>query len=132
MKGYVWIAAAAVVLVAMVGWAIVDPFGPGPECPPDCPPPTPTTVPDEPPPPDTIQISMASSSTKKEWLDQAVETFNALSKSKSDFQLGGKPIEVGVILEETSPGKWDHYRSGSMITDILDDKIKPTIASPAQ
>ena len=43
MKGYIWITAAAVVLVAMVGWAIVDPLGRDTGCPPDCPTLTPTT-----------------------------------------------------------------------------------------
>ena len=133
MKGYIWITAAAVVLVVMVlinlrctlfpGIFDCEDNGDG----------NPTSTPTPTPPRETIiLISMASSSTKKQWVDQAVETFNALSKTEGRLQLDGKPIEVEIILEETSPGKWDHYRSGSMITDILDDKIKPTIASPAQ
>ena len=34
-------------------------------------------------------------------------------------------------FEETELGRRDHYRSGAMIRDILNGKIKPTIASPA-
>ena len=60
-----------------------------------------------------------------------METFNTASKSNPLLQFNGRPIEVEVILEETAPGKWDHYRSGSMVDDILEDKIEPTIASPA-
>ena len=137
MKGYIWIASAAIVLVVMI---FIQQFGCNlfadfPGCP---------DIGSEPPsagkaasgipetPAETvIQISMASSSTKKQWLDQAVESFNTSSSLERGLQLGGKPIEVEIILEETSPGKWDHYRSGSMITDILDEKIEPTIASPA-
>jgi len=133
LKGYIWITAAAVVLVAMVGWAIVDPLGRDTGCPPDCPTPTPATDTGT---PETsvsssespfISISMASSSTKKEWLDESVESFNTLSKSAEEFQINGKPIEVEVVLEEG-----DHYRSGTMVTDILQGKIEPTIASPAE
>ena len=75
---------------------------------------------------------MASSSTKKEWLDEAIITFNDRSKSDGGLQVGGKPIEVEVILEQLGPEKWNHYRSGTMVTDILEDKITPTIASPAE
>ena len=81
---------------------------------------------------DSIPITIASSSTKKEWLDQAVESFNAAAKSDAGLQVNGKPVFVEVVLEEIEPGKKDHYRSGSMVTDILTGKIKPTIASPAE
>jgi Ca-activated chloride channel family protein len=84
------------------------------------------------PPAGSVYVSIASSSTKKEWLDQAVASFNGISKNDSSLQVNGKPIFVEVILEELEPGKKDHYRSGSMVTDILSGKIKPTIASPAE
>ena len=134
MKGYIWIASAAAVLVVMVLINLRCTLFPGLF---DCegngnknnggnPTRTPTPTPEP-----VIKISMASSSTKKQWLDQAVETFNTASKSNPLLQFNGRPIEVEVILEETAPEKWDHYRSGSMLDDILEDKIEPTIASPA-
>jgi len=48
--------------------------------------------------------------------------------------LKDKPIVVDHILETIEAGPPDHYRSGSMIRDILvvgDVSIEPTIASPA-
>ena len=117
MKNYIWLIAAAVVLVGMVGWAIYGRDGKGGGK--TGPTPTPTA--------DVISISMASSSTKKEWLDQAISTFNDRSRSDRGLQVDGRPIEVEVILEEEN-----HYRSGTMITDILKEKITPTIASPAE
>jgi Ca-activated chloride channel family protein len=84
------------------------------------------------PPAGSIQISIASSSNKKQWLDQAVTTFNAASKNDAGLQVNGKPVFVEVVLEELEPGKKDHYRSGPMVADILSGKIKPTIASPAE
>jgi hypothetical protein len=90
-------------------------------------------------PPDPVEISIASSSTKKEWMEQAVTGFNRASRNEGNLQLSGnpfrfvgEPIEVEIILEERSPGAWDHYRSGSMILDIQTGKIKPVIASPAE
>ena len=133
MKGYIWLTSAAVVLVAMIlvrllGCDVLPGFPGcadiGPELPISG---KAATENSDNAAETTIQISMASSSTKKEWLDEAVESFNTLSKSEGDFQVNGKPIEVEVVLEEG-----DHYRSGTMVTDILQDKIKPTIASPAE
>src|SRR5258706_4854725 len=80
----------------------------------------------------SMAITIASSSNKKQWLNQAVASFNAASRTDKDFQLNGKPVFVEVLLEELEPGKKDHYRSGPMVTDILSGKIKPTIASPAE
>jgi len=83
-------------------------------------------------PPEPIKITVASSSTKKEWLNQAIRIFNEDSKANAQLQIEGRPITVTVLLEEIEPGRWDHYRSGSMISDILSRKIEPTIASPAE
>ncbi len=85
-----------------------------------------------PPKPSTIEITMASSSTKTEWVNQAVRAFNEDSKANSELQIDGRPIHVEVLLEEEEPGVFDHYRSGSMVSDVLDNKIEPTIASPAE
>jgi Ca-activated chloride channel family protein len=80
----------------------------------------------------TIVISIASSSTKKEWLDDSVARFNSLSKSRGEYQVDGVPVRIEVILEELEPGKFDHYRSGTMVTDILKGKIEPVVMSPAE
>ncbi|MBI4332351.1 MAG: substrate-binding domain-containing protein [Chloroflexi bacterium] len=85
-----------------------------------------------PPPPDPIKITMVSSSDKKEWTNQAVATFNGDSRTDQQLQFQGRPIEVKVLLEEVDPGVWDHYRSGTMTTDVLARKIQPTIMSPAE
>ena len=82
--------------------------------------------------PDPIEITMASSSTKKEWVNQAVKAFNEDSETNRQLQVDGRPIHVEVLLEEGEPGVFDHYRSGSMVSDIFDHKIEPTIASPAE
>jgi Ca-activated chloride channel family protein len=116
MKGYIWIAAAAVVLVVMVVWAILDPFGSGSECPPDCPPPTPTMVPGTPPPPETIQISLASSNTKENWINAVVEQFN---QEQHTIASGAT-----IIVQPT------HVTSGGSQRDILAEKIQPTVWSP--
>ncbi len=124
MKNYIWLIAAAVVLLVMVGWALRCAIFE--ICP--APPKQATATSESPPLPiGIVSISIASSSTKKEWLDQGISTFNDRSRSDGRLQVDGKPIEVEVILEEGN-----HYRSGTMITDILKDKIKPTIASPAE
>ncbi len=79
MKNYIWLIAAAAVLVAMVGWVIVR--GTGGSLPLPTPTPTADEVTPTPTPSAVISISMASSSTKKEWLDEAISTFNDSSKS---------------------------------------------------
>lgn len=78
-------------------------------------------------PPDAVPISIASSSTKKAWMDDAVASFNSASRTDGSLQVNGKPVFVEVVLEDK-----DHYRSGTMVTDILSGKIKPTVASPAE
>jgi Ca-activated chloride channel family protein len=83
-------------------------------------------------PPEPIKITIASSSTKKEWLNQAVLAFNEESRTKRDFQYQNRPILVEILLEEIEPGVRDHYRSGTMVQDILARVIEPTIASPAE
>ena len=80
----------------------------------------------------SIRVTIASSSTKKEWLDSAVDAFNRSSKADSGLQVDGKPIFVEVLLEELEPGEFDHYRSGTMVSDTLAGKIKPTVVSPAE
>lgn len=92
-------------------------------------------------PPDPVKITIASSSTKRAWLNQAVKDFNEASRTDASWQLNGnpirlkdKPIVVEHILEQIGAGPPDHYRSGSMMTDILFVGAKgiwPTIVSPA-
>lgn len=79
-----------------------------------------------------ITISIASSITKTEWLDDAVETFNAASKSDSSLQVGGRPIEVN-ILKEKDPvtSRERHWNSGTQVKATLNREIEPTILSPA-
>ena len=121
----IWLIAAALVFAGMIAWLVWsrEPGGNaitgG----------TPATIAR---PAGSIQITIASSSTKKEWLNRAIASFNAAAKTDAGLQVSGKPVFVEVILEELEPGKKDHYRSGSMVTDILSGKIKPTIASPAE
>ena len=77
MKNYIWLIAAAVVLVAMVGWRVVPGMLSGGEPPGGASPvqsstpqaQSPTSAPNS---EEAIFISMASSSTKKEWLDEAI------------------------------------------------------------
>jgi Ca-activated chloride channel family protein len=80
----------------------------------------------------SIVVQIASASTKKEWINEAVKSFNDSSRSNRDFQIDGNPIRVEIIQEETEPGVLDHYRSGTMVTDILSGKIKPVAASPGE
>ena len=71
-----------------------------------------TATPLPPPHPDAIPIFMASSITKWEWLDAAVEGFNAASLSTPDLQVEGKPIHVKVLLvEDPLTGKLRHWNS---------------------
>ena len=79
-----------------------------------------------------IRVSIASSSTKKEWIDESVKAFNAASRNNRSFQVNGKPVFVQVLLEEIEPGTSDHYRSGTMVTDTLSGRIQPTVISPAE
>ena len=79
-----------------------------------------------------IRISIASSSTKKEWIDASVKAFNSASRNDASFQVDGKPVFVEVLLEELEPGVTDHYRSGTMVTDTISGRIQPTVLSPAE
>ncbi len=79
-----------------------------------------------------VKVSMANSSTKKKWLEEAAKSFNAASRSDGRLQVGGRPIEVEFIKEEIEPGQFDHYRSGTMVKDTVDERIRPDIASPSE
>ncbi len=84
------------------------------------------------PHPDAITISMASSITKWEWLDAAVEDFNAASGSTPNLQVQGKPIHVEVLLvEDPLTGKLRHWNSPSQVDATVRGEIEPTILSPA-
>ena len=79
-----------------------------------------------------INISMASSITKWEWLEQAVEAFNRESKSNSDLQVDGTPVQVEVLLEEDPmSGKPRHWNSPTQVAATVRGDITPTILSPA-
>lgn len=78
-----------------------------------------------------LSISIASSNTKQDWLHQAVGAFNKLSQSDKSYQVEGRQIFVE-ILQETVDGKKVDYRSGTMVSDTLKQKIKPTILSPGE
>jgi Ca-activated chloride channel family protein len=78
-----------------------------------------------------IRISLASGGNKEEWIHKAVHAFNAASPRDASLQLNGKPIAVE-ILQETVDGRKGDYRSGTMITDTLSGKIKPTVISPGE
>lgn len=87
----------------------------------------------------TVDVTIASSSTKQEWMDEVVGRFNerslregSLQVNRTALQIWGRPINVTIVLEEVEPGDWRHYRSGTMIADILGGKIRPSIASPAE
>ena len=119
MKGYIWIAAAAVVLVVMVLLSLRCTLFPGIF---DCEgngdgnsgnnrkPITPT------PPPNAIKIYLASSNTKENWINKVVEQFN----QEQHTITSGAPI----FVEAT------HVLSGGTQRDILAEKIKPTVWSP--
>jgi len=77
-----------------------------------------------------IRISIANTSAKEIWLHQAVDVFNAASRQEGRLQVEGKPVFVEVI-QEVIDGKKADYRSGTMVTDTLEDRIKPTVLSPA-
>ncbi len=76
-----------------------------------------------------IPISIASSNTKEDWLREAVRAFNAASAVDKTLQVNGRPVFVEV-LKEIIDGKPVDYRSGTMVRDTVQQKIKPTILSP--
>ena len=85
----------------------------------------------EPRPAEPVRVFVASSSNKGEWLDKAIDSFNAASPKNAAFQLDGRPVLVEAVLETLDSGEKEHYRSGTMVKDILDGKIKPVVATPA-
>ena len=76
-----------------------------------------------------IHISIANSSTKHAWLHHAVEAFNSASPRDARWQVGDKPVLVDVV-QEVIDGQRADYRSGTMISDTLEGRIKPTVLSP--
>ncbi len=126
--GWVWM--AGIVLVGIVAFALWGRAGGGP-----VPPPAggPTAAGGGRPPEGAVAISIASSITKREWLEEAVKLFNAASKSDTSLQVNRKPIFVEVVMEEDAlqPGTLKHYRSPTQVKDTLAGKIKPTVLSPA-
>ena len=90
MKNYIWLIATATVLAVMLGVALVGelPLGDG------------SAQPATTPTPSAIGISMASSITKYEWLDEATVTFNVASKIDPDLQVDGRPVEVEILKEK--------------------------------
>jgi Ca-activated chloride channel homolog len=139
----IWIVAAALVFGVLVVWSILEKYNNWPGSSGSSNPPTqssstgqttsssstgqPTTAIAPKESGDAIQVSIASSSNKGEWIDQATASFNAASQKEAALQLNGKPVVVTAVLE----GK-EHYRSGTMVTDILSGKIMPVVASPAE
>jgi hypothetical protein len=95
-------------------------------------------------PNEPVEITIANSSAKKDFIAQAVEAFNEASQSDGRFQiheslgLQRKPLVVRLIKEELEPGVRDDYRSGTMIRHLLNTQtggspqIRPVIASPAE
>lgn len=90
------------------------------------------------PPYGPVEITIASSSSKQEWLAEVVELFNERSKQRphqlrrNSLQVFGRPIEVTAVKEEIEPGVFNEgWRSGAMVREIHSGKIDPTIASPA-
>src|SRR5438067_7522337 len=80
----------------------------------------------------TINVPIASASTKKEWIEEAIQTFNSLSRSHAAFQVDGTRVVVTIIREEIEPGRFDHYRSGTMVDDVESEKIRPVAVSPGE
>lgn len=83
------------------------------------------------PSPAAIVISIASSNTKQDWLHESVAKFNSSSKSQKDLQVNGRAVFV-TVLQEDIDGKKVDYRSGTMMSDTIKGKIKPTILSPGE
>lgn len=82
-------------------------------------------------PDNAVRISIASSNTKEKWLHAATDAFNAAALTDPSLQVGGRPVFVE-ILQETIDGKQVDYRSGTMVSDSLTGKIKPTVISPGE
>jgi Ca-activated chloride channel family protein len=116
-----WLWATAVALAALVAFALVRPRSPLPIA-------TPLGAA---PPSSVVKVSIASSSTKQEWLGAAVDAFNRASLTQAPLQVAGHPVAVEVLKEDID-GKKADYRSGTMVTDTLAGKIKPTVLSPGE
>jgi Ca-activated chloride channel family protein len=119
-KNFLWLLAAVVVLAAMSAGTALSRRDPGQ-----------ASVSAD-PAAGAIKITLASSSTKKDWIEEAVRDFNQASRSDSTLQVEGKPAFVEILKEELEPGVFEHYRSGTMVTDTLAGRIKPTMLSPAE
>ena len=78
-----------------------------------------------------INVSIANASAKQEWLHQAVAAFNDASRREREWQAAGRPVSVQVLQEEIDGKKVD-YRSGTMVSDTIAGKIKPTVLSPGE
>ncbi|HLD34789.1 MAG TPA: hypothetical protein VJB62_02900, partial [Patescibacteria group bacterium] len=121
----------ALALVVGVGlWKVFEPSGQQPGT---------TAVPSTavqpsvpaPAPKGTVVISIASSNTKEDWLHRVTAIFNERAKTDASFQVGSKPVFVEIVQEKVD-GKMKDYRSGTMISDTMNGKIKPTIISPGE
>jgi Ca-activated chloride channel family protein len=123
-----WIVAAALVVGGFVAYGVMKSRQASPAPGHD---PSPNATSPAPQAPGAIEISVASSNTKQEWLHAAVQAFNEASKSRAELQHKGQPIFVKV-LQETVDGKSADYRSGTMVKDTLSGTIKPTVLSPGE
>jgi len=124
-----WLGAAVLVLAGIVAYVVIRPDPPCVGA--DCSPPTPTATSTA--APGLVTISMASSITKREWLEAAIKTFNEASKSDRSLQVNGKPIKVEQLLEKdpVTPGTSRPYRSPTQVQDTAHGKIQPTVLFPA-
>lgn len=127
----IWLIAAAILLVGIFAFGIIqgNTGAPGGATAPATAPAGATTSGTA--PAGAVKIGIASSSVKQRWLHDAVGKFNAASRTEKDLQVEGKPVFVEVV-QETIDGKKVDYRSGTMVWDTLDGKIKPTVLSPAE
>lgn len=129
----IWVLMAGAVLIGIVIMAVASGRGPGPnggQSPSGTPDPR-AAAPTVTPPSGAIKIGIASSSVKQAWLHAAADKFNRNSGTEKDLQVNGKPVFVEMV-QETVDGKKQDYRSGTMVSDTLDGKIKPTVLSPAE
>jgi Ca-activated chloride channel family protein len=119
-KHWLWLTAAAVVaIMAVVAVRSFRPSSlPGQS--------TPESLPRG-----ALAISIASSNTKEDWLREAVHAFHEASKTNKSWRVNGQPVVVEV-LKEVIDGKSIDYRSGTMVSDTVQQKIKPTIISPGE
>ena len=113
MKNYIWLIAAAVVLVSMVGWAIAgkSSLGEGDGQSGEHPRSTPSTA--ATPLLPAITIDVFSSNTKENWINAVVEQFNQEQHTIASRE----PI----VVQAT------HVTSGGSQRDILAGKIHPTV-----